>query len=199
MENKSQLMALVGVLTAVLGFSSLAWAQAKPIKGEVVYLNVPMTLFKEKILIWKVQNSLTALVKPTAAGVSINGEENWQTMGFPPMTEHKVLRVKQNSSSKDWPQGSVTVELEWNTDFTLRFYFPNGHLTRLFSMVFASKDEVDQYRQQIYKNLAAQFFDGTPLAGLSDEQKNTLCMFANVTANGTKMGSVVYKDNLYLV
>jgi len=187
---------LVAIGLLILPLPGLA--QARPIKGEVVYLKVPTSLFGYKVLL-RSWNCLTAEVKPSGDGVTVNGQVGWQTMAFPPMTEHKIRMIKDNSANKDWPSGSTTVELTLSDALTLRFYFPKGQAAKLFPQVFATKDEVDPYRANIYKILAAKFFDGTPLASLTDSQKHDLCMFANVTANGSKMGAVTNKDNLYLL
>jgi hypothetical protein len=181
------------VVAGFLRFPAVSWAQAKPIKGAIVFLKVPYSCFKVTVSSWTGYSTYNAAVKTVENGITINLAADWRLSGFPPMTEYKVKKVKTDSQT-----GATEVELESDTLPNVKLTFGRGKATELFPQVVATKDEVDAYRKEAYALLATKFFDGTPLAGLSDSQKMALCMFANVTANGTKLGSVTYKENLYL-
>ena len=188
----------LGFAAALLSFPALAGAQAQPTKGEIVYLKVPVNLLQTKQSIWS-GVSLTMAVEPAGESASVNGETGWATLGFPPLTEFKVNKVKASAMSGALPSGPTEIEVKKTLgDATIKLSFPKGEPGKLFPMIFASKGEVESYRAATYKALAGKFFDGTPLAALSEEKKNRLVLFAHMTAHGTTMGSTTYKDNLYL-
>jgi|GEM_PF-1976037 hypothetical protein len=196
MNKSGRVIAMILTAIGLLIVPVLTWAQARPIKGAVVYLKIPMIFFKMKTPTWS-RPFLTAVVEPLADGATVNGEPDWRLIGFPPMLKYKVKGFKTQAMSKGMPYGPGEAEFE-NEIINIKVSFPKGKMAELFPLVFATEDEVKPYRADTYKLLAAKFFDGTPLASLSDAQKNALCTFANITAAGTTMGSVIYKEKLYL-
>jgi hypothetical protein len=118
---------------------------------------------------------------------------DWRLSSFPPLTEYKVKKASFNSKTGAF-EVSLVSDLFPNTKLSFK-----GKAEQLFPMVVATKDEIDAYRKETYMLLAAKFFDGTPLSNLPEKQKLALCAFANITANGTTMGSTTYKENLYLL
>lgn len=191
-------MAVTAAL-GLLGLPALLVAQAKPIKGVTIYLKVPYSALQKKVATWVGHDSLVGVVEPSADAAAVNGETDWRLAAFPPLTQYKVKKVKVKAMSGTMPSGPAEVEVESGSSLNIKLSFPKGDTAKLFPLIFAAEGEVEAYRAETYKLLASKFFDGTPLAGLSDAQKHALCVFANVTANGTKMGSVTYKDNLYLL
>ena len=192
--NVAVLLATAGLL----GSPVAVWSQAKPLKGEVVYLKVPRSAFETKTSVWS-GNSLAGVIEPAAGGVSVNGVTDWRLTAFPPLSEYRVKKVKGKAMSGNLPSGPAEVEVESDTLYNIKLTFPKGETANLFSKIFATKAEIESYRTETYKLLGAKFFDGTPLASLSDAQRHALCTFANVTAKGTKMGSVTYKEKVYLL
>jgi hypothetical protein len=190
--------ATVVAVLGILALPSSLRAQAKPIKDQIVYLKVPHHALQSKTSVWS-GTSLSGVIEPSGDGAVVNGEAGWRLAAFPPMTEYKVKKVKAQARSGEMPSGPAEVEVESNTALNIKLTFPKGETAKLFPVIFAARDEIESYRTETYKLLASKFFDGTPLAGLTEPQKLALCTFANVTAKGTKMGSVKYKDNLYLL
>ena len=140
------------------------------------------------------RNQYVAKIKLTKDGVTVNDDANWRVAGFPPMSEHKIDKI-----SVDPQTGATVIRLTLADEYaTYRMFFDKGKVNELLPMVVATKDEISAYREEVYVMLGKAFFDGTPLATLSDGQKRALCMYANVTANGTKIGCLTYKENLYL-
>jgi hypothetical protein len=176
---------------------SFALAQAKPIKEQAVYLKVPHGAFQDKVSVWS-GSSLFGTVEPVADGAAVNGKADWRLAAFPPLTEYKVKKIKTKATAGGMPSGPAEVELE-GPFLKLKLSFPKGDTARLFPLIFADESDMEAYREETYRLLASKFFDGTPLAALTEEQKRALCRFADVTAKGTKMGAVTYKDNLYLL
>jgi len=190
------------IITALFAAASLLLipgnsnAQAKPLNGQVVYLKIPLSFFESKTT-WGGM-IFTARVEPSNGGVAINGDANWRLAGFPPMLQYKVKKFKTQAMLANMPHGPADIELE-GTIINIKLSFPKGKSVELFPLIFATEAEIEAYRADTYKLLAAKFFDGTPFAKLSDDRKHALCAFANVTAAGTRMGSVTYKENLYLL
>jgi len=187
------LMVMVLLVAGFLSFPIFGLAQAKPVKGAIFYLKVPIEVFEAKQSIWS-GLWLNATVQSSENGVSINNVTDWRLSGFPPMTELKVKKV--NVVGK---YGLAEIELSAGDRLSVKFAFEMGKGDQLFPEVLATKDEVDTYRTETYKLLAAKFFEGTPLAGISEEKKIMLCHFANVTANGKKVSTTLYKEKLYLL
>ena len=200
MKGKST-RTLLGTTLLVL-IPAFVAAQARPVKDETVYLKVPGGVFGIKKegpkWSWETREVLVAQIEPSGDGVAINGEINWRLRGFPPFTELKVAKVKANAMSGALPQGPADVELKTASGASFKLSFPKGETGTLFPMIFSTKAEVEAYRAETYKLLANKFFGGTPLADLDDAKKVTLVHFADLTANGATMGSVTYKENLYL-
>ncbi len=187
------------LLLMALVAPAFAAAQAKPVKDEVVYLKVPLSMLGSKTSFWGTA-TLTATIAPAGDGAAVNQETNWRLLGFPPLTAMKVSKVRAKAVSGAMPSGPADLELKLPTgEVGLKLSFPQGEAAKLFPLVFATEGERDGYRTETYKALAMKFFGETPLAGLADDKKHALVFFAHMTANGTTMGSVSYKDNLYLL
>jgi hypothetical protein len=193
MKKKGRAAAVLLMAVGLLNAPALIWAQAKPIKGAVVYLKIPYKCFQEKVSFWGA-NSFKAIIRTSENGVTVNNIADWRLSAFPPLTEYKVKKAKVDGQT-----GATEVELESDVLANIKLSFGRGKAEELFPMVVATKDEIDAYRKETYKLLAAKFFEGTPLSNLSEEKKYKLCLFANVEANGTTMGSTTYKGNLYLL
>ena len=187
-------MVMVLLATGFLSFPISGWAQAKPVKGAIFYLKVPIGVFEAKRSSWSGVLWLNATIKSSENGIAVNNVTDWRLSAFPPMTELKVTKVKVEGGL-----GLTEIELSAGDIFSIKFAFERGKGDQLFPGVVATKDEVDTYRTETYKLLAPKFFDGTPLAGISEEKKILLCQFANVTAGGKKVSTALYKEKLYLV
>lgn len=171
--------------------ATLAGAQVKPVKDAAVYLKVPTELFGVKKegqkWSWEKREVLVATVEARAeGGAAINGDPSWRLRGFPPLIEIKVAKAK--------PQ---EVELKTVSGASIKLLFPKGDAETLFPRVVSSKAELDGYRAETYKLLGDKFFNDTPLATLPEDRKSALVLFAHLTAKGTTMGTITYKDNVY--
>jgi len=185
-------------LSVVLLSSSL---QAKPVlrEGEIVTVKIPSALF-ERDSGWTGAVEYIATIQSTSEGVSVASHEDWKTQGFPSMVEAKVHKINENKK-----KNYMEVELRsGSTRVKLRFeghHKGDSRLNEAFAEVVVAgtpKDEAAKsYLDEAYRALADKFFTGE-LANLSEEKKKTLVVFAHVAANGTTVGSTIYKDGLYL-
>jgi hypothetical protein len=189
----------LAVLTTLMVGPPLAAPQsaptpAKPVKDAVVVLKFPSALITtqthKQLGIPSGGVDKVAKINADPSGRAIvGGVADWQTAGFPSMLEMKVKKV-----------GDSEVELKSttpNSDLKLKLLF-TGDVQKLFPQVVARKEDADAYRTEAYRTLGGKFFTG-PLASLPDDKRTALLTFAHVAAQGTTMGSVTYKDHLYLV
>lgn len=74
----------------------------------------------------------------------------------------------------------------------------HGDVSRALQAVLVLPGKEEEARAEGYAALSAHFFTG-PLADLSDTTKQALLRFADLVANGTTIGSTVFKEKLFLV
>ena len=85
--------ALLIALLALLGGDGIA-GEAQLKKGEDVVLKLPAGLFTTKSSMWHPETVFVATVLPGGPlGAIVNGQEEWQTSGFPLMSNLKVAKV----------------------------------------------------------------------------------------------------------
>jgi hypothetical protein len=191
-KTLNALMAVI-IIGGFLSFPANTLAQAKAVKGSVVFLKIPYSSFQGKVSFWG-NSVFKGILRATENGLSVNNEAEWRTSAFPPLTEYKIKKVKLDPQT-----GAYEVELASDVFPNVKLSIGKGKLDQLFPMAVATKEEFGDYLKETYKLLGDKFFGGTPLAGLSEEKKLLLCTYANITAKGITMGSEVYKDNLYLL
>jgi len=183
---------LLLLFVCLVSLPLLGQGKAKALKGSIVYLKIPYKCFQGKVSFWG-NRVFKGTIRSSENGITVNNDADWRLSAFPPLIEYKVKKIKADQA------GASEVELTSDIYPNVKLSIGRNKLDEYFPYVVATKEEVDEYRKETYRLLAAKFFDGTPIAVLSEEKKIALCTFAHVTASGTTMGSTIYKDNLYLV
>jgi hypothetical protein len=193
-------MRYIAIAVAVLATGRPGFAElpaAKLGKDEAVVLKVPTRAIvtETKCKMGCLTISTDTFVKVSAAPngrAVVNGDDAWQTSGFPSLLEMKVSKVKLGN-----PASEVELQKASNKYFKIKLLF-TGDATQLFPQVVARSADAGAYTKEAYAALSAKFFTG-PLASLAEDKKTALLTFAHVAAHGTTIGSTTYKEHLYLV
>jgi hypothetical protein len=171
----------------LLACPTLHAADAVLSEGQQVALKLPAKYMDFSVSKWG-RASMTAEIAPGGpSGVTVNGDPDWQSSGFPSLAVYLVAKVKGGE-----------VELKTPSDLKLKLKFTGGGAPTMFPKVVVPVTEREAYRREMYTMLAAKHFTG-PLATLPEEKKMSLLAFADNTAKSTTIGSATYKEKQYLV
>jgi hypothetical protein len=143
------------------------------------------------------KTSLDVLVEAAGpGGVAVNGDSAWRVSGFPAFLEIEVKRI-----SYDGGKRRTRVDVKTPLDIEVRLFFggQQGDAQALFAAVTVAPSAKAAYLRSAYETFAKHFFASGPLSALPDEKQIALVRYAHATAQGAKVGTTIYKDNLYLV
>jgi hypothetical protein len=166
-------------------------AQGLLVEDTEVLLRIPAPLFHRDKGGWSGPRYITT-VEVSTNGVSVDGLDNWVTAGFPILVSRTVSKIRRDEESN-----TTTVDLKSQGLPTFRLTIV-GDANAGFAAIAAPKGDAERVRAAAYAALAKVYFVG-PLADLSDATQHLLLTFAELTAKGTRIGSVTFKDKLYLL
>jgi uncharacterized protein (DUF1684 family) len=182
---------------AALAVSSIGYGAARPEKGATAFLKIPIVVLKPTMKSGGMMGlglpslEFTGRVSVANGAVSVNDHANWQSLGFPSLAEYRLSKIKIDGDAS-----VLEMKPASGAGRALRLFLP-AKPDFAYGQIFATKDEIAAYRDQVYRAMSEQFFTG-PLKAIPEERKLALVTFADRTAGGASMGSTTYKDNLYL-
>lgn len=132
--------------------------------------------------------------------VRLPGKDEWTTewraAGFPPGGRYNVGKLKtvdREGQKGKWIE--VTLQIVRGVDY--RIFAPVGQPEAIRRAVIGAA-AADSVRRVAYASLGAVFFTG-PLESFDSNQRDLILTFAQVTAQGTKISSEIFKDRTYFV
>jgi len=187
---RHRLLMLLNVL-ALMAASSILGAQDLLVEDTDVLLRIPAPLFHREQGGWSGPRVAVAVIV-TATGVEVDKRSDWETAGFPVLAPRTIWKIRHDKEA-----GTTTIDFKTTSSLPIRMTI-TGDATTAFAAVAASRDAAESVRATAYRSLASVYFVG-PLADLPDPTKQVLLTFADLTAKGTRIGSVTFKEKLYLV
>jgi hypothetical protein len=190
------------LITVITVFSAMSTASAQQLDvgvaiGDTGVVLLPLSFGeKDNPSSWRVGNYTNFYVRLNDGAVEVRDPvsrswvKDWRGVAFPSRRNFKVNSVKKVGKGK--PKEDF-LEL---TMFHTRIYAPVGQPEALRAVV-APVGRTDSAFRVSYDALASRFFTG-PLASFSQDERLLLLKFAHITANGTTLGSEVFKGITYL-